>query len=241
MLKNLFKRKDKNIDKEAIMAGKLLVDEMLQEKLEEKKPVNIQIDFFATKKEKELKEFLIGFAEKHFLSPKSSKYCAIKFENGFIYEIQENGDEKGFLSDVLKKINNKEKVIIELADKRKVKISKEGSKIKTISLTENDSSQPTLLEKKDKMNSLYTPNLFLLFFGLSLTVLGLISMVAALSIKHIIIDEKVKIEYKEKKYITPYEASLSEEMIVTDFEKINTMEYTENKGWKYNKVPYEDK
>lgn len=241
MIRNLFKKRKEKIDEDALLAGKKLVEEMQQENKVEQKPSNIQIDFFATKKEKELREFLIGFAEKHFLTPRNSRYCAIKFENGYIYELQENGGEKGFLSDVLKKINEKENVIIELSDKRRVRISKEGSKIKTISLTEDDKGKTTLLEKKDKMLSLYTPNLSLLVFGLSLTSVGILALLTSFIFKYILLNENKEIEFYEIKYKTPYEASLDDQMKINEFEKINKMEYTENKGWKYDKVSYEEK
>jgi hypothetical protein len=222
------------MDKDALDAGEKIVRDLKEDVVS--LPSNIQIDFAAVRKEKDLITYLSTFAEQHFSAPKTAQFIAIKYEDGFLYEMHENGDGYGYLSSVLKILESGEDAILVLDDNRRVRVSKEGTRIKTITMGEDDQTDPSSsLVKKDKLSLIFKPSLFFFLFGLTLTIIGIISLFVALSFKYIVVDQSQIIQYPLSTIDSPLTASKSKEMRVNRTERITKMEYTENKGWKYSK------
>lgn len=232
-----------NIDKDALKAGENILKD-IEKKIEEERvqyPLDIQLEFVNIKKEKELKEYLIGIADKSFRSPKVSKFYAIKYDSGYIYELQEGGSGKGYLTEILKRLEKNEDVVLLLDSGRKVRIIKDGIKIKTITLTEDDKSIVSNIEPKDKLTDLFLPGTTFLFTSLSITLIGLISITLAMFFKYVLLNESELIIYPLNQEKSPYIASLDKQMEVKPLEKIEKMEYTDKKGWKYSKKVQEVK
>lgn len=230
-----------NLDREALVAGEKLVNEMKEEKVS--LPSNIQIDFASVSTAKDLTKYLTTLSEHHFEAPKTAEFKAIKYDDGFMYEIHENGNGYGYLSSVLKTLESGRDAVIQLDNNRKVRISKDGKNIKTLQLSESDESKLTVgLERKDKLSPVFTPSVGFFFFGFSLTIIGLIAVLLGLTFKYVILNKDQNIEYPLTNYKTPLEASKSEKMRVNvKVERITQMIYSEVKGWEYITVKKEKK
>jgi hypothetical protein len=241
----MFKRKDKkltkdknllsNIDTDALEAGAKLVDQMKEERVN--RPSNIQIDFASVATSKDLIKYLITLSEQHFDAPKTATYKAIKYNDGFMYEIHENGNGYGYLSSVLKLLESNKDAVILLDNDRRVKISRDGKHIKTIHMNESDMTEPSEeLERKDKLSPVFTPSVGFFFFGFSLTIVGVIAVLLGLTFKYLIINQEQVMEYPIADYKTPMEASLDPKMRVNNkSERVTQMKYSESKGWYYKK------
>lgn len=250
---NIFKRKkekdiskkDKTlqsqIDNEALAAGEKLVNEMKEERVS--LPSDVQIDFASVSSAKELNNYLTTLSEHHFNAPKTAAFKAIKYDDGFMYEIHENGNGYGYLSSVLKILESGNDAIILLDNDRRVRISREGKNIKTILMGEDDKTAPSLeLERKDKLSPVFKPSVGFFLFGFSLTIIGIISILLGLAFKHIIINEDQKIHYPIQKNESPLEASKNKNMLINPkIERIVQMKFSEIKGWEYIKKSKEDK
>lgn len=106
-------------------------------------PKQLMIGFYANIKPADLKNYLFAKAKSNML-PDNTYYAIKKFENGYLWELQEGGAGKGILSSVVEKLKTVDDIIIETAD-RPVRIMRKssGDGISAFILNEDDKVTPT--------------------------------------------------------------------------------------------------
>jgi hypothetical protein len=228
------KKKFQELDNKTIAAGERLIEELSVD--EEFYPKNIMIGFTEGRKKKDLLVVLKDLNEKNFELSKSTTYQAIKYNKGFIYELHEKGNGKGFLTSILPKLEQDGDVILPLENGHFVKILKEKHNIDTIRLPEGDDEniEPDFTERKDKMILLNRPNMIIYKLGLISFFFAMMALSLSLVVKYVIIDTNKHLIYPERNYQTPYEAASSDLMTVQRTERITKMEYI-NGRWNYEK------
>lgn len=77
-------------------------------------PLDIHIGFYSNITEKNVKRHVLAYAEKNFSSLNDVFYQIVKHEDGYLFEIHQGGDAKGYISDYIE--NSYDDAIIITAD-----------------------------------------------------------------------------------------------------------------------------
>ncbi|MFK4132130.1 hypothetical protein ACI2KR_07505 [Pseudomonas luteola] len=157
------------------------------------KPSFIMIQTYDQMTKKELQKYVFDQAHKYVESVSNCYYQIMKFEDGYIVEIQEGGEKLGILRSLMKHLEENETAVVELAN-RKVLITRKkvGAKttIKSHFLIESDKKEPTeSIAFVDKLNPIITKGYGLWRFSIAYAVLGILTMVSGAAFKFIVNDK----------------------------------------------------
>jgi hypothetical protein len=140
-------------------------------------PKQMMIGFYSNIKKSDLKNYLLAKANSHML-PDNTYFGIKKYENGYLWELQEGGSGKGILSSLIETLKTQDDIIIETSDKN-VRVLKKsvGDGISSFSLNGDDIVTPTeSIVFKDKLKAVKTTGYG--FFVVS-TIFGFMGILAA--------------------------------------------------------------
>lgn len=150
-------------------------------------PTALWIGFLPEVTERDAKTYALGIAEKHNVAIALSYYDVFKYNQGFVYEVQEGGSQKAYTPEILKYFDSMPRseqgdaiplVSIKTA-KRVVQVERTQEGLTAIQLPESSTQKPTdwLVPKLKMMPVMPTLDKFLtasaFFFGL--TFLGMVA------------------------------------------------------------------
>lgn len=167
---------------------------------EAEKPNLLYIHTYGKMSKRDLDVYIYGLAEKYSESLRSCHYQISKFGKGFVIELQSGGNKLGVLKTTLKHLEENESAIIEIADGRKVMVTKTNksgqSTITSHFLKENDDKQPTdNIVFVDKLNPIITNGYAIWRFSLAYAFLGILTMFAGAGVKFVVNDNSYQTNF----------------------------------------------
>lgn len=165
-------------------------------KVEISSPNSILIGYYSDIKLHDLKAYLYNMAEEELVL-KSSFYQIIKYESGYIWEIQEGGEGKGVLKSLISLLETHEDVIIETS-KRNIKIKKKDNGLGIVSyfLNESDNSTQTPgIYFSDKMKRLKSTGYPFYKFGKSILFAGIFCIFLSYTFKYVVFNKERMISH----------------------------------------------
>lgn len=189
--------KKKVLDKE--LSDNTLVDSLEELDSSIHLPSMVLIGFYEGVTKKALFEISKGYVNKYFDNPYMTNYRCKKHNNGYIYEIHDGSKDYSYIDPVIKNLALNGFCYLLTRDKT-IKVMEIHGKIQSYVMPVDDVEiigdkvQPT----KSKTYKLYTESGGFLVFGLSLALIGVISLFVSSILKYVILDENKEIAYNQQ-------------------------------------------
>ena len=172
------------------------------------KPIFLSIESYHGMNKKQLEKYIYGLVEKNVKSLRGANYQIIKFEKGYVVEIQEGGNGYGSLQSVLRHLEDHSEAIIETSSNRKVKVVKKnssnGTLFKSYTLNEGDNTPTTdSIAFVDQLKPVITSGYAFWRLSIGIAVIGLATMFSGAIFKHIVYDTTDKINFHSSGKVVP--------------------------------------
>lgn len=194
--------KKKVLDKE--LSDNTLVDSLEELDSSIHLPSMVLIGFYEGVTKKALFEISKGYVNKYFDNPYMTNYRCKKHNNGYIYEIHDGSKDYSYIDPVIKNLALNGFCYLLTRDKT-IKVMEIHGKIQSYVMPVDDVEiigdkvQPT----KSKTYKLYTESGGFLVFGLSLALIGVLSLFVSSILKYVILDENKDIDYNQQLIQSP--------------------------------------
>jgi len=159
------------------------------------------------------------------------------FEDGFVFEIHEGGDGMSYLETVLRAFAEKTKIqTIPLNNGRSVSLQKKPGNIDAyLNSTEEMAGDVNFIDiqgRKKSIKRLFKDNYIFFYISLVLTILGAISIAAAMLFKFVLYNETKMYETANNTaFVISMPDNLLSETRSTDTDRLTSIQYKKRKGW----------
>tara|TARA_B100001245_G_scaffold236697_1_gene230160 strand:- start:9521 stop:10306 length:786 start_codon:yes stop_codon:yes gene_type:complete len=173
-------------------------------------PLDIHIGFYSNITEKNVKRHVLAYAEKNFSSLNDVFYQIVKHEDGYLFEIHQGGDAKGYISDYIE--NSYDDAIIITADNVYRMTPSVHGGVRLVKLTDDDvqevSKNPDkfdILDGNDNLKALKSNFFGFFVFSSILLFFGVLSVALSATVKYVVVDKNEAVYFTNMNKTFPHE------------------------------------
>lgn len=187
-------------------------------------PLDVHIGFYGNVSLKDVKKHVLSYAQKNFTTLNDVYYQVVKYEDGFLFEIHQNGHQRGYIDDYLSR-GSDDGIIVTNRNVYRVSGSVHGG-LRLVRLTDEDvrhiyenPNSFNLLQGKGKLLKLKKDGYGFYLFSILFCSLAFAGLGMSAAVKYLVIDKTTSVFFSNANKTYPNQFIRN---IETEFGAINS-------------------